>query len=137
MKKVLIYVCDLAPKHLTLEFQEKNCRKLCEREGIDNNNIVVLQDDYNKTKLPEVFNHIDDYSHVIIFSLSCLGNNYLDIAKNIDKAMENQPLWKCVTCGLVFFKDKPLNPIMHKMMINHYIGFAVFETEMWEKLNID
>lgn len=137
MDSTLIYVCELEPKHLTLEFQERICRKICERDGIDSN-IVVVQDDHDKTKLSEIYAHINDYNNVVIFSLACLGDIFDKIYKKIEKIMKSTSSLQCVCCTGVFKGIKKTWPnltIDQKFILHQCISSSVYEIDLWRELN--
>ena len=130
-KKIAIYVRSLFPPYLTLQFQEDTCRTICKMRGL--NNIEVIQDVENETKnLEDLFKNSSEYSHIVIYSLICIGTSLKEILESIKKVLDNETKLISVTdpVDLDMFGKNP----SEKLILSLAIGSAIHMNETWEQI---
>lgn len=116
--KTGIYICQVSPPYLTLEFQEETCRTICQIKNLENVEII------------KNLNELKDYNSIVIYSLICLGNNLKDIINNIKRLIDdNIKLISAVDPINLnnFGKDATEN-----MLLSVAIGSALKTDEIWK-----
>lgn len=79
--KSILYLCPLEDPKLTLEKQEKMCRKLC-KEIYNVEDLIVIKDiEKGKPELRKLWNSKGKFDSIYMFDLSSLGTT-IDSVKN-------------------------------------------------------
>jgi len=116
--KTGIYICQVSPPYLTLEFQEETCRTICQIKNLENVEII------------KNLNELKDYNSIVIYSLICLGNNLKDIINNIKRLIDDNIKLISVVDPINlnnFGKDATEN-----MLLSVAIGSALKTDEIWK-----
>ena len=120
-----IYISNLIPSYLTLEFQREVCKRYCKKYSI--NNYIIIENDIQK-----LVNNLKMYNNVVLYTLACLGNNYDEIDMKIKQIMKNTNLESIFEPLLV----KYISKTSKKLVINFSINLALHQNDIWEDLNL-
>lgn len=78
----LLYICDMPHPLFNQEFQKRACLKsyqeIVMNQG-ERNQFKIVYDNSEREKLYEILEEIDLYTHIIVTSLSCLGDDVVEI----------------------------------------------------------
>lgn len=118
--KTGIYVKQVIPPYLSLEFQEKTCKIVCEIRNLQNVELVKTLSD------------LKDYKRIVIYSLICLGDTLSEIIDAIKKLMDDN-------IELISITD-PVNlnnfgqDATENMLLSVAIGSALRQNELWKSI---
>jgi len=118
--KTGIYVKQVIPPYLNLEFQEKTCKTVCEIRNLKNVELVKTLSD------------LKDYKYIVIYSLICLGDTLPEIIDAIKKLIDDNIELISITDPVNlnnFGKDTTEN-----MLLSVAIGSALRQNEMWKSI---
>lgn len=118
--KTGIYVKQVIPPYLSLDFQESTCNTVCEIRNLQNVELVKTLSD------------LKDYKYIVIYSLICLGDTLPEIIDAIKKLMDDN-------IELISITD-PINlnnfgqDATENMLLSVAIGSALRQNEMWKSI---
>ena len=118
--KTGIYVKQVHPPYLSLEFQESTCKTVCEMKNLQNIELVKSLSD------------LKDYKNIVIYSLICLGDTLAEIIDVIKKLMDDN-------IQLISVVD-PINlnnfgqDATENMLLSVAIGSALKTNEVWKSI---
>ncbi len=128
--KTGIYICNVFPPYLTLNFQEETCRTVCEMKDLKN--IFVVRDIEEKFNIKNLLDNLNEYDNIVIYSLICLGDNLGDIIKSIEKILDSDTKLISITDPINlnnFGKDTTEN-----LLLSLAIGSAIKTNDIWKEI---
>lgn len=123
--KALIYTSSVLPPYLAETFQEEACRRICEIKGIKDIEVFSGNPSY-------IFENMKNYSHVIVYSISCFGTEVEIIVKRVIRLMQNTNLISVTDP----FHDNILTiePATQIFLLNIVASISLQSITVWETI---
>ena len=127
---MVIYISQVCPPYLTLEFQEETCKKACRMKDMDVGEMgEVIRE---KDKLIEYLSNPVDNT-LVIYSLICLGDSISEILscikKILDKNIQLVSLTEPIQLNLLGTN------VEENFLLTACIGSSLYTNDFWKKMN--
>lgn len=129
--KTAIYICDLFPPYLSIDFQEDTCRIICKQRNF--NNVTVIKDEQNsKANLNDLLENSNNYKQIIIYTFSCLGNSLKEIEDFVKKILTKNITLISISdpVDLNKFGIRP----SENLLLTMSIAYGIHNNEMWKDI---
>lgn len=131
-KNAIIYVCNLPQPYLTIDFQKKTCETVCHMKNLNVLEIIEEEKD-SKNIFDLLFGDEINYTHVVIYSVACLGITMKEMFQSIQKIIDSNISLISVSDPIdisVFGSSDTQN-----MILTVAIGSAIFQNNLWRDIN--
>ena len=126
----VIYISRLNNPIFNVVNQRNFCFSICQKKKLRVTNIVIENED-GYSEFNRLMDNLKNYDYFVMISLSCLGDGYVEINRNLTYLLENI---KVISLFDPIDGENFENEAVQKFIINSSIAYAVHQNEMYEEL---